>query len=160
VTTNRQPALVASLASLIALTGFILFSINAPSSSVSVSPIITITARQDRILLTPYGPIVFITVQAPEQSQPITKINVTLEFSRGGLLVNLENGTATKIKENYNLTLGYWSVTKANPLLPSNSVSQKISWVGYESLESNVTISGTYADGSKFRVKTFVNWIE
>jgi hypothetical protein len=160
VTTNRQPALVASLASLIALTGFILFSINAPSPSISVSPIITITAQFDRTLITPYGPTAFFTIQAPEQIQPITNLTVTLEFSRRGWAVNLEKGTATKINETYNLTLGYWSVTKANPLLPSDSASQKISWPGYTGPEDNVTISGTYANGSAFRVKTYVNWIK
>jgi hypothetical protein len=152
---NRHQALVATFASLIALTAFIIFSISAPSSSISVSPIITITARQDWKLLNPLGPSLFITIQAPEQSQPITNVNATLEFS--SVLVNLLNGTVTK--NEYTDILEYPSVTKANPLLPSDSVSLKITPDGYLSMEDSVTISGTYADGSAFRVKTFVNWI-
>jgi hypothetical protein len=99
-------------------------------------------------LSSPYGPTAFFTFQTPEQIPPITNLNVTLEFS-SGFTVNLVNGTVTKI-ENTQWILAYPSVTKANPLLLGDSVSRKISWPGYMGLKDNVTISGTYANGSTF----------
>ena len=147
--TDTRLPVVALFATLIALTGFLAFTIYSPT--IYIPPGIVVSAQYDKFQ-NPGGPTLIITIQTSVQSQPITQVSATVKHSLGPFAFE-------GFPDTYYHTLEFSSVTEINPLSPGGWVSQKYGWVGPSIMDDNLTISGTLADGSKFSVETTINWV-
>jgi hypothetical protein len=153
VVTNHRAGIVAAVASLLALAGFLAISIYP---SPYIPPAILVTGQFPRDQ-NPGGPTIILTIQTSE-SQPITQISATLKFEYGPFFTWGGGGSQMFPIISYH-TLEFPGVTEASPLLPGGWVSQRYGWVGPSGMDDNVTISGTLADGTKFSVEANVNWV-
>jgi hypothetical protein len=116
---NPRPSVVAAVASLLALAGFLALSIYTPS--VYIPPVIAASAKYDKSQ-NPGGPTIIFTIQTSTQSPPITQVSATLKFSLGQFASWGGDGFQGFPSTSYH-TIEFTSVTQANPLLPGGWVS-------------------------------------
>ncbi len=135
---SPRDGMVAAAAFLIAIAGFLAFTIYTPPGLMvdgSGTPIITVSAQLVNPP-NPGGPTVRVVIYAASQGEPIIHISAVLVLT------------------GRNQTYEFPDVTQDDPLLPGSSVSETLTIIGPVSLNSDIMypilVSGTLMDGGKF----------
>jgi hypothetical protein len=149
---SPRPIAVAVVALLIAVAGFLQFTINTPYTY--TSPISVIYAEVVPPYL-PSGPTVQITIFTPNFGKPITHLAAMMSLSSS---LNFWTGGSETI--HWQRDLDFPNVTQTNPIMPGGWASEKIYIVGPLGLDSNITLFGILADGTKFSLETNLTWVD
>jgi hypothetical protein len=152
---NPRPGVVAVVASLLAVVGFLAFSMyppSGPAANISITGSGSLVSAVSAQIITPAnpgGPTVKVTIYAASQGVPITHVSAILELP-----------ATTFFPNGRNVTFEFPNITQANPLLPGSIVSQTYTIIqgGFNSdIRYPIAISGALMDGKKFSLVAYVN---
>jgi len=169
MTVTIKQKLATTTACVIAISTFLLFTLNTPTpsnqspqfpiSSISahLAPVKAVGPNGEIFWLTasPAGPTYMVTVQADQCSPPITRVSILLEITSSWVGWGRVNETSKPLGVS---TLDFPQVTELNPLFPGASASQNVTFIGMVSAGDEVRVSGMYNDGQTFSREMTISW--